>query len=458
MNRLIDKWIDSNKDAMVNSLCESIRIPSVEGTPAPGAPFGVEVKRSLEHALGLANSLGLDKTRDMEGYIGTVDLGEGEETLGVMAHLDVVPEGEGWDWPAFGGEIADGRILGRGAMDDKGAAIGAIYALAAIKAAGIPLKRRIRIMLGCNEESGWGCMEYYKAHEPMPELAFSPDADYPVVNSEKGIFHGHYKKAFKSSIRIKAGTRPNVVPGAAQAYVPLSLNRILPIIEASMEDSVYPVSAEADGDGTRISVTGLNAHGSTPELGKNALLALIALLTLLPLEGEDADTLAALHTLFKNEYNGESLGLDREDESGRLTLNVGVMDWDEKGIHDLAIDIRHPISFTGDEVDKILTSHLNEAGLELVGTHIQPPHFVPADSELVTKLMDVYEARFGDRPEPLRIGGGTYARAIENAVAFGCERTGINNCVHMPNEFVDIDMFVEDAKIIADAMIALAGK
>ena len=455
MHPIIDKWIDERADEIVEALRESIRIPSVEGEPAPNAPFGVEVRRALDHSLALAQRLGL-KTRDMDGYIGLADYGEGDETLGVMVHIDVVPEGDGWNWPAFGGDLVDGRILGRGAMDDKGPAIASLYALAAVKAANIPLKRRVRIMLGCNEESGWGCMDHYKAHEKLPELAFSPDAEYPVVNSEKGIFHGHYKYAFDSRIELDAGTRPNVVPGAATAWVPLPLNRILPILEAYMEKSEYPALAEVDGDGSRISVTGLNAHASTPDNGKNALQALIALLALIPLEGEDARVIALLHDMFKSECHGESLGLDRADESGRLTLNVGVLHWDEHGISDFAVDIRHPISLSTDEVNSALSAPLENAGFEITGTHVQPPHFVDAGSELVVKLLDVYEARFHTRPEPLRIGGGTYARALDNAVAFGCEREGIDNGVHMPNEFISVDKFIEDVKIIADAITALS--
>ena len=206
MNKIVDRWILDHKDELINSLKESVRIPSVEGAPEPNAPFGREVRRALDHALALARSFGFT-TIDMDGYIGVIDYGEGEETLGVMCHLDVVPEGEGWDNPPYAAETVDGCIVGRGTLDDKGPAMSSIYALAAIKAAGLKTKRRIRIMLGCNEESGWGCMKLYGEVAKMPDIAFSPDGEYPVVNSEKAIVHASYRKPFKSALRIEGGTR-----------------------------------------------------------------------------------------------------------------------------------------------------------------------------------------------------------------------------------------------------------
>ena len=203
MNAIVDRWISDHKDEIVKALQESVRIPSVEGTAEAGAPFGANVKRALDHALELGKGFGFE-TRDMDGYIGLIDHGEGEETLGIMCHLDVVPEGEGWDHPPYGAEIVDGNIVGRGTMDDKGPAISAIYALAAVKAAGLKMRRKVRIMLGCDEESGWGCMSHYYEHEKMPDMAFSPDADYPVVNSEKGIVHATFIRRFSSKLRLDA--------------------------------------------------------------------------------------------------------------------------------------------------------------------------------------------------------------------------------------------------------------
>ena len=457
MNAIVDRWISDHRDEIVRSLQESVRIPSVEGPAEAGAPFGADVKRALEHALKLGREFGFE-TRDMDGYIGLIDHGEGQETLGVMCHLDVVLEGEGWDHPPYGAEIVDGNIVGRGTMDDKGPAISAIYALAAVKAAGLKMRRKVRIMLGCDEESGWGCMSHYCEHESMPDMAFSPDADYPVVNSEKGIVHATFVKRFNSKLRLDAGTRPNVVCGKAVASVMLNEARVLPIINEFKAEGGFECSCEPcpHGNGVRIEIIGLNAHASMPESGRNALQAMLDVLNRLELDGEDGKLIEAIHKLLKMDMHGESLGLDLTDASGRMTLNPGVIHWDENGLAEFAIDMRVPTSRKAEDALNAVVNAFAPMGLELSGSSIQPGHYVSPESELVSKLLDVYAARSGEYLPPLAIGGGTYARAVENAVAFGCERPGVPALVHMPNESISIDDMMFNTYMIADAIIALA--
>lgn len=451
MNKLVDSILESKREQLIASLQESIRIPSVEGAREEGAPFGPAVREALDHALKTAEELGL-KTENMEGYVGCIEHGEGEEMLGVICHMDVVPEGTGWHHPPYGAEIEDGIMYGRGTLDDKGPAIAAIYALAAIKEAGIPLRRRVRVILGTNEETGWGCMDYYRQHGEAPTLAFTPDGEYPVVNSEKGILHTTYQKKFSSRVRMKAGTRPNVVAGRTEVFVPVCECRVRAAVEkAALDDFTFEI--EPKDEGTALTVIGLDAHASTPELGKNSLQAAFAVLDELSLEGEDGAVIARLHEAFGMGLHGESMGLDITDASGRLTLNPGVIDWDENGIEKLMIDVRHPISLSAEDVK---TVQKNALSMELVHEHAQHGLFVPADSELVSKLLDVYAERTGHRLPPLAIGGGTYARAFKNAVAFGCEIPGKPAPVHMPNEFISLDDLMFNAHMIADAMLALA--
>ena len=452
MNKIVDRWILDHKDELINSLKESVRIPSVEGAPEPNAPFGREVRRALDHALALARSFGFT-TIDMDGYIGVIDYGEGEETLGVMCHLDVVPEGEGWDNPPYAAETVDGCIVGRGTLDDKGPAMSSIYALAAIKAAGLKTKRRIRIMLGCNEESGWGCMKHYGEVAKMPDIAFSPDGEYPVVNSEKAIVHASYRKPFKSALRIEGGTRPNVVCGKVKAFIPMCGDKLAPIVKEFSGETQFPCTVESTDGGCEIEITGLGAHASTPELGKNALQAMMALLSRLELQDADAAAVRLLHEKLAMDMHGEALGLDFTDASGRMTLNPGVIKWDENGIAKLDLDMRVPTSVDLDELMAKLNSQLD--GFELFNKSVQPGHFVAPDSELVSKLTDVYAKRSGEYLPPLAIGGGTYARAVENAVAFGCERPGVPALVHMPNESISIEDMMFNTYMIADAIIAL---
>ncbi len=454
MNKTVDSIIEKSREQLIASVQESIRFPSVEGEPAgEGAPFGAAVRGALEHALNLGKEMGFSVT-NLDGYAGCIDYGEGEEMLGIVCHLDVVPEGEGWLYPPYAAEIHDGKIYGRGAMDDKGPAFCAMYALKAVKEAGLPMRRRVRIILGTNEETGWGCMNHYKKVAEIPTLTFSPDANYPLVNSEKGIYHPTFKCAVKTNIRVNGGTRANVVCGKAEVFAPVSMDEVKKHIDIVTERGMT-IDCEAAEGGTKMLITGLDAHGSMPEQGKNAMQAAFALLNALPLEGEDRRTAEILYNAFKFDMHGESMGLDRTDSSGRLTLNPGVIAWDENGF-ELAIDVRHPTSMAFAEVREGIERALAPFAPVLTHEKQQDGHFIPEDSELVSKLLKVYAERSGKYEAPLAIGGGTYARAFPNAVAFGCEKEGISGPIHMPNEYVGIDELMFDTHMIADAIIALA--
>lgn len=455
MQNYTEQWIKAHENDIIAAISENVRIKSVEEPPAgEGAPFGSGVKAALENALETARKLGL-KTSNLDGYAGCVDYGEGEQMLGIICHLDVVPEGDGWTHQPYGAEIEDGKLYGRGTMDDKGPAICAIYALAAVKEAGIKLRRRVRIILGTNEETGWGCMDHYRRVETIPDMSFSPDAEYPVVNSEKNIYQCEFSSAFKSGVTLMGGTRANVVCGKCELFVPVDAA----IVERNLpRDKCVSASVEAVEGGAKVVIEGLAAHASTPEQGINAMQAAFALLCSLPLEQGDANMARLLNSAFKYDRHGESIGLDIEDESGRLTLNPGVIEWDGDGIKKLALDVRHPISVDKQTVVERIGDALKEGGFKLNFEKTQKGLFVSEQSELVSKLLDVYEKRTGERPKPLAIGGGTYARAFPNAVAFGCERPGKPVPIHMPDEFIEIEDISFNTNMIADAIAALAGE
>ena len=322
-------FIGATLEQQVKDLQALIRIPSVKAAPEGNLPFGAPMQEALDATLKLGESLGFPGGRDLEGYAGIIETGSGEEMLGILAHLDVVPAGEGWSCPPFGAEVRDGRIYGRGAIDDKGPAVSALYALAAIQDAGIPLNKRVRVILGCDEESGWACMDRYKKTEELPTMAFSPDGEYPLVYSEKAIMQATFKKRLthRTAISISAGERANVVPGTAEAVVPKSAG-----IPGLLAEDGFSLAATDVPEGTRLTVTGLGAHASTPENGRNALLYLLRVLHALPLPEEDAALIALIADTLKMDTHGETLGLDTTDDSGRLTLNVGVCKWNGEEI------------------------------------------------------------------------------------------------------------------------------
>ena len=431
MSIYTDNWIEEHKEEMIAALQKALRFRTLEAAAEEGAPFGRPVKECLEAVLGTAGDLGLE-TADLDGYCGIIDAGKGEEMLGILAHLDVVPEGTGWDHDPYGAEIVDRRIYGRGSLDDKGPAIASIYALSAVVASGLDFKRKVRIILGCNEETNMGCINHYKSVERIPDLSFSPDGEYPLTNSEKSILHCTYKAAFNSSINMSVGEAPNVVPGEASC------------------------TYESGWQKKELKVTGKIAHASMPWEGENALQKLFMALKDEDLYGKDRVVIDTLCDAFKTEYFGESLGLDKADESGRLTLNVGMMRWNHEGF-ELTLDLRCPVSLPECYIRERIELALAATGGKIVLWKYKPGYSIPDDAEIVQKLLKVFTDRTGILDaKPKRIGGGTYSRELPNAVSFGPEDYMCEASCHVANEFIGVDQLVMNAKMIADAIIALA--
>lgn len=435
-------------DAQVQSLCELVSIPSVSrGTPEPGMPFGKAVDDALTYTLALANRLGFPNTRSLDGYCGTIDYGEGDEMLMVMAHLDVVPAGPAWSSDPFTPEIRNGRVYGRGVIDDKGPAVSTLYALQAVKESGIPLKRRVRILLGCDEEKGWGCIDRYKQTEEDPTLAFTPDGVYPLVYSEMGICHTVYEKKLEhSGVHIDCGYAPNVVPGEAGATLPFAAQPV------SLQNPAVTLTT----DGNTLRATGRGGHAAEPHLAQNALLALLEALAAQPLTGADLDTAASLHALLKSDLHGEGFGLNVSDSSGQLTLSPDILTWDETGVR-ITLDCRYPFSLSLEQLLDRLDKGFAPLGFTRVSFKNTDGHFIDPKSELVTTLLDVYNQCTGLDAKPLTVGGGTYARAFKNAVAFGAEPENAPAQCHMPDESIGLDEIRFNTRVIAEAIARLAG-
>ncbi|MEL7607902.1 MAG: Sapep family Mn(2+)-dependent dipeptidase [Bacillota bacterium] len=457
MNTAVDSIICGLTDEIVSDVRQTIRFRSVRGPAAGrGAPFGEEIKQCLDYVLNLAKTMGF-AVKNLDGYAGVIDYDCGcDETFGVLCHLDVVPAGSGWIHDPFAAQMGGKRIYGRGALDNKGPALSSLYALHSVKRAGVPLRRNVRIILGCDEETGWQCMEHYRSVEPLPDLAISPDAKYPLIWSEKNVLQASYAKKFSSRITADAGTMPNVVPGEARCRIPLAPESVCAAASAVEAETGCTVLLNAEGVGARILVRGASAHASRPEQGNNAAAALLSLLARLPL-GSDSDMANALAERFCDDLNGQWIGIDHADETGRTSMNLGILRWNEAGIERLTVDTRFPFSLSIDMAQKALEEALLPLGFLPLGTYQKAIHIVPRESELVTTLLDVYERRAGARLEPIADGSITYARTIPNAVAFGCGRPGRGECIHMPEEHITVEDLMFNTHMLADAILALAG-
>ena len=456
MDAKLNAIIESMHDEMIDTLQKWIRVPSVKGEAAPGAPFGKEVRSMLDMALADCEQMGF-KTQNFDGYIAHADLGEGsdEDALAILAHLDVVPEGDGWKYPPYGAVIENGRMYGRGTSDDKGPAVAALYAMKAVKDAGIPLRRKVRLILGCDEESGWEDIAHYNKVATMPRMGFSPDASYPIINIEKGIcrleLHGVLSNEGLQVIAFNNGERPNVIPGRASALVAGDAATVAQA-EAAAKKLDIPAEVHLTDKGVSITVTGISGHAAYPETARNANGEMLLLLRELGVQGD----LRLLADKIGLDYKGEGLEVSVSDGiSGYLTCNLGIIRADEGGVY-ATLDIRYPVMTNPDMIIKNVSASLPDMRVDAM--EVKEPHHVPAGSELVQKLLDAYHEVTGYERKCLYTGGGTYARSLQEGVAFGASFPQDEDLAHQANEYADIEGLYKNIKIFALAIVKLAGK
>ena len=456
MDAKLNAIIESMHDEMIDTLQKWIRVPSVKGEAAPGAPFGKEVRSMLDMALADCEQMGF-KTQNFDGYIAHADLGEGsdEDALAILAHLDVVPEGDGWKYPPYGAVIENGRMYGRGTSDDKGPAVAALYAMKAVKDVGIPLRRKVRLILGCDEESGWEDIAHYNKVATMPRMGFSPDASYPIINIEKGIcrleLHGVLSNEGLQVIAFNNGERPNVIPGRASALVAGDAATVAQA-EAAAKKLDIPAEVQLTDEGVAITVTGISGHAAYPETARNANGEMLLLLRELGVQGN----LRLLADKIGLDYKGEGLEISVSDGiSGYLTCNLGIIRAGEGGVY-ATLDIRYPVMTNPDMIIKNVSASL--PGMRVEAMEVKEPHHVPAGSELVQNLLDAYHEVTGYERKCLYTGGGTYARSLQEGVAFGESFPQDEDLAHQANEYADIEGLYKNIKIFALAIVKLAGK
>ena len=455
LNENLDRALEALKDDMVDTLARWIRVPSVRAErSADNAPFGANVRLALDTAMADIRRLGMEP-RDVDGYCCDTEIGEGDETIAVLAHLDVVPEGDGWHDDPYGAKIVDGRMIGRGTSDDKGPGVAALFAMKAIKDAGIPLRRRCRLILGCDEECGMQDLEYYEKKIGLPDRGFSPDANFPLINTEKGIMQMdlHAPETDERLLELASGTRSNVVPGLATALLAGDWReQAMEAFNVDEEDDDCQIEAVLENGNTRLNVTGVPAHASTPEKGKNAAKMLLAVLENLGIGGEPVKLLVEAAG---EGDEGKNLGIAGSDEvSGRLTINLGLLSL-KAGKLNVTFDCRFPVFFNDRTIVATVEKRLAPAGFTMDPVEASQPHHVPESSELVVKLMDVYNGIMQVDAKPFAIGGGTYARHLKEGVAFGMLFPGEKELEHQADESIDLANFIRTARIYAYGIVAL---
>lgn len=460
----IDKYFEQNWFPMMKDIARIVSVNSEKGPAEEGKPFGNGPWEALQEFLALAEEHGF-QPKNYDNYVGAVDLNDGEKQLDILAHLDVVPAGEGWTvTEPYEPIIKDGRIYGRGTADDKGPAVVALYALRCVRDLGVPLKKNARLIVGTDEECGSGDIPHYYAVEKEAPMTFSPDAEYPVINIEKGSIHPEFSAHWEEGtvlprlVSMTGSLKVNILPGKAKAVVEgLPLETMQEIAGQVGESTKASYQLEQDGNLVRITAEGKGAHAASPWEGNNALTALIEYLNALPLADSKATrALASLKKLFPHgDSYGEALGVAMEDaESGKLTLTFSMMDWNLTGFTG-QFDCRAPICANNENMRDVAEKALADEGITMVHDDMAPPHHVPADSPFVQELLKVYEDYTGQKGECIAIGGGTYVHHLQNGVAFGCAMPGTDNKMHGADEFAVIEELILSAKMFAQIIIDL---
>ncbi|PKK94109.1 MAG: dipeptidase PepV [Tenericutes bacterium HGW-Tenericutes-6] len=446
------------KDELIADLTRIIKINSEMTTYDPerkGAPFGEGIKEALDAMLEIGERDGFE-TVNLDGYAGHIEYGKQKDFVGMIGHLDVVPAGNDWTYDPYGAEIHNGKMYGRGTEDDKGPTIAAYYALKILKELNLPLSKRVKLILGTDEETAWRCMRhYFSVYPESPVSGFIPDADFPLIYAEKGIARIFIEGALDHPdiAQIHGGFRDNMVPDYASALLKPTRDYMGLFAEFLQKKGYVGESKEQDGL-IFVKVIGKSAHGSTPEFGENAIDRLFEFF----IELEFTGNLVKLYRdLLLNDYAGKKLGVSYKDEEmGPLTNNVGVI-IAEKGTYQIHLNLRYPNGVDFNQTVEALKAITNPYQASITVDKHQLLLYKDPHSDLVKTLMAVYQKHTkDDKAKPITIGGGTFARAMPNCVAFGPHFLNKPTFIHQKNEFIDIDDLLLATIIYTEALYELA--
>ena len=379
----IRAYIDAHEQEMLEDAMALIAINSERMETKPGMPFGEGAAAVLEKAVEILNARGFE-AKNYDNYVVTADLNDKPSRLDILAHLDVVPAGEGFTvCGPFEPVVKDGNLYGRGAADDKGPAVAALYAMMAVKEMGVDLTGNCRLIWGSDEECGSHDIHYYYEREKHAPMTFSPDADFPLIHIEKGGLGMRFwaeTNEVKNGVYLvssKVGTKSNVVPGEAKAVIAgMDIAELKKIAEATADKTKTEVFLKVTEDGVLVQFTGAFCHASTPDKGNNALTALLAFLAEVPLTDEiQKKLLVNLSALYPHgDFNGKALGVDHEDEeSGKLTLSLNLFSYDGK-LMTGQFDCRAPLCANNENTRDVIYVRMREAGFTPDECSMGEPH------------------------------------------------------------------------------------
>ncbi|MBV7390702.1 dipeptidase PepV [Enterococcus sp. ALS3] len=463
------KEVEARKDDLLRDLGDLIRINSVRDVEhgTKEEPLGPGPSKALYEMLDIAKRDGFE-TKNVANVAGHIDYGEGDDMVGLLGHVDVVPVDDNWDTDPFEPVIKDGKLYARGSSDDKGPLMASYYAMKIIRDLKLPISKKIRIIIGTDEESEWYGIHRYMETEEMPKFGFSPDANFPIINGEKGILSYVVTFADKAAdngdfdlVSMKSGLRTNMVPGDATAVLKVNEGNVADMkaaFEKFIADNSLKGEFKEEGGNVTITVIGKGAHAQEPKFGVNSATFLADFLKGYKLDSNGQNYINTIANYMHLDYTGKKLGAyHKHDVMGESTASANLFDYTNDGVKNITINVRHPEGITKDEIMDNMVGILKDAdvSIEIVGD-IKTPHYVPGDDPLVQTLLAVYEDHTGEKGHEMTIGGGTYGRILERGVAYGAMFPGEENVMHQPNEYMPIDSLLKATAIYADAIYRLA--
>lgn len=458
------KLAEDKKEEIITELQKLIQIPSVlqKDLATDDMPFGPKPLEALQHMLQEGEKAGFT-TKNVDNMAGHIEMGEGKEILGILCHVDVVPEGNGWTYPPFEGVVANDRVYGRGAIDDKGPTIAAWMAMKLVKESGIELSKKVRMIIGTDEESGFRCVDRYFQKEQMPTIGFAPDADFPIINAEKGIASLIFTQTGSPETEtiqfFQAGKRTNMVPDEAFAFVFGGLITIKEKFDVFAKEHGITGEVAPQGPMVKVLVNGKSAHAMEPDEGVNAAIVLAKFLQTINLTAHSKAFVDFLVEGFGEDSRGHKLELNFTDNiSGDTTLNPGVIHYAPEQGSCTQVSMRYSVTYPFEEKLAACREVLKQMGITLDLGSNSAPHHVDEKDELIQTLQKVYERNTGEEAKLLSIGGGTYARVLDKGVAFGMLFPGRKDVAHQLDEYVDIEDLIKATAIYADAIVELASK
>lgn len=454
------------EDKIIEDLKGLLAIESVrdDSLMSKETPVGPGPRAALEYMYKIAERDGF-KSVDVDHIAGRIEMGKGDDLFGILCHVDVVPAGSGWETEPFNPVVTEDRVIARGTLDDKGPTIAAYYAVKILHDMNVDFKKRIHMIIGTDEESGWMCTDRYFQTEEMPDLGIAPDADFPLIHGEKGIttfdiVQTASPEGETPEVELKAlnaGERYNMVPDFAEAKLVVreKMDHTIQSFDNFLSEHELTGQSSVDNGSLLLQVEGKSVHGMDPSIGINAGLYLVHFLNTLKLDAKAAQFVQFGDRYLYDSHFGEKLGMAFEtEEMGRLTTNIGVISYTDVDGGHYGVNLRYPTGFDFNQQIADFTERIKDEFEIDVNTH-QEPHYVDKNDPFVQKLLTAYRNQTGDMTEPYTIGGGTYARNLEKGVAFGAMFKDSVDLMHQKNEYITKKQLFDATAIYLEAIHAV---